>query len=212
MLRRNLRVSTALMTLLMLLAGCCCLGCSSFWLLPPSVPISCGYIRGVTYTNVDKFLSSTCCPKHCVARCTDSCSDDRGNKGVVVATVQNLDNLKVTTPLGRLLTEMISTRLTQHHMKVYHLRMHPTDTLIREGEGEFLQSRDVTRLTAAHDVAGMVLSTYSLAADVVHVSMKMVLVEDQSVAAAWEFSLDAGDAEVADLLKQRGQQRGRVWC
>ncbi|MDP6928775.1 MAG: FlgO family outer membrane protein [Planctomycetota bacterium] len=204
MLRRDFRVSTALMTLLILLAGCCCLGCCGFWRPPPTVPVSCGYIRGETYKNVDKFLSSSCCPKHCVARCTDPCSGDRGSKGVVVATVQNLDYLKITTPLGRLLTEMISTRLTQHRMKVYHLRMHPTDTLIREGEGEFLQSRDVTRLTATHDVAGMVLSTYSVAADVVHVSMKMVLVDDQSVAAAWEFSLDAEDPEVADLLKQRG--------
>ena len=168
----------------------------------PRLPYYAGQdVRGVSYRAVDKLLRTSRCPKDCIGVCGER--DLCRAKGLVVATVQNLDNLKTTTGLGRLLKEFLSTRLTHHGYRVYHMRAQSSDAMIIERSGEFLQSRDVRRIKPLHEVGGVLLSNYIVAADKVHVSLKLLTAEDQSVLSAWDYQLEADDPQVADLLKGR---------
>ena len=117
---------------------------------------------------------------------------------LLVATVVDVNNVNGTTMLGRVLSEFISSRVTQCSIDV----IHPTvrdDHLLIQSAGQFLLSRNVKSLEADYNAKTALVSTYAVAGDTVHVSMKLVSTVSNSTLAATDFVIYQS-AVVRDML------------
>ncbi|MBC8371371.1 MAG: hypothetical protein H8E25_15320 [Planctomycetes bacterium] len=120
---------------------------------------------------------------------------------LLVATVVDVNNVNGTSMLGRVLSELISTRVTQSDIDV----IHPTvrdDHLLIQSSGQFLLSRDVKNLDVDYNAKSALVSTYAVAGDTVRVSMKLVSTISNSTLAATDFVLYQNTV-VNDMLGTR---------
>ncbi|MDR2050686.1 MAG: hypothetical protein LBQ63_02810 [Deltaproteobacteria bacterium] len=121
--------------------------------------------------------------------------------GILVATMVDLDDFDKTTPLGRVVMQQISSRLSQHGFKVLEPRLSSTLRFDKKS-GEFMLTRESLLLLAGnHDAHAVLVGTYSLGRDRVFLSVRAVRLQDSAVLAAYEYYLPRSD-DVAALLEQ----------
>ncbi len=126
--------------------------------------------------------------------------------GILAATMVNLDNLDESSSFGRLVMQQIASRLGQYGYRVMDVRLR-ADMSIRP-DGEFMLSRDVSKLMQANYGAEAVLvGTYSVAAGKVYCSVRVLRLSDSAVVAAYEYYLPR-KGDTARLL--RGSGNGAV--
>lgn len=107
---------------------------------------------------------------------------------ILVATLADVDNLERSTPFGRVTMQQVASRLGQHGYRVLEARMGRALTFTPQGE--FLLSRDATRLMQAeYDAQAALVGTYSLAGGTAYVSLRVVRLDDAAVMAAYEYHL-----------------------
>jgi TolB-like protein len=92
---------------------------------------------------------------------------------ILVATLVTLEDLGSSSNLGRLVSEQLSSRLTQHGYLVPELNLRGT-VLIRSEQGELLLSRDVRQVALSHHAQAVLVGTYAVGADVVYVHVELV--------------------------------------
>lgn len=92
---------------------------------------------------------------------------------IVVATLVKLDNLGASSNLGRLISEQLSSRLTQLGYAVPELKLRGA-IFVRSDVGELLLSRDVRQIALSHHAQAILVGTYALGADVVYVHAELV--------------------------------------
>jgi len=107
---------------------------------------------------------------------------------IIVATMVDIDALERSSRLGRLVSEQISTRLTQLGYSVVEMRLR-NGIYIRESEGELLLSRDVRVLSQNHSAQVVVVGSYAAAANHVYLTLKAVTPADNRVIAATNYLL-----------------------
>lgn len=78
---------------------------------------------------------------------------------VIVASAQNNDQLSQVCPQGRLVSDIVSSRLTQHGFPVTEVRL--TQALRINKEGETILSRELGALAKAAKAEVVVTSTWS---------------------------------------------------
>ena len=105
---------------------------------------------------------------------------------LLVATVVDVNNVNGTAMLGRQLMEFISSRVTQSSIDVIHATTRD-DHLLIQSAGQFLLSRDVKNLEMDYNAKTALVSTYAVAGDTVHVSIKLVSTVSNSTLAATDF-------------------------
>jgi len=69
------------------------------------------------------------------------------NDTILVASFVNINNLKESSTLGRMLSEHVASRLAQHGYKVIDMRLITKSVFMQEGKGEFLLSRDLREVS-----------------------------------------------------------------
>lgn len=116
---------------------------------------------------------------------------------ILVATLVNIDDLKGSR-LGRLLAEQVGTQLANSGLAVVELKLRGT-LFVREGEGEFLLSRELRELTLSHQAQAVVVGTYAPSLQNVYITLKIVSAADSQVIAAHDFTLPL-DGNVRSLL------------
>lgn len=92
---------------------------------------------------------------------------------IVVATLVKLNNLSASSNLGRLISEHLSSRLTQLGFAVPELKLRGI-IFVRAGSGELLLSNDVRDIAQSHHAQAVVVGTYAIGADVVYVHTELV--------------------------------------
>lgn len=78
---------------------------------------------------------------------------------VIVASAQNNDELRQVCPQGRLVSDIVSSRLTQHGFPVTEVRL--TQVLRITKEGETILSRELGELAKAAKADAVVTATWS---------------------------------------------------
>lgn len=119
-------------------------------------------------------------------------------QAVIVGTVVQVDRLDASSRLGRLISEQVAGRLTQHGLRVAELRLRETLAL-RQGQGTLVLSRNAYEVSRAHAAQAVVAGTYAVAAGAVFVSMKLIAPQGNTVLAAYDYTLPL-DGTVRSLL------------
>lgn len=122
---------------------------------------------------------------------------------LLVATMVNIDSMKQSSRLGRLVSEQYATRLTQLGYHVVEMKLRE-DVYIREGTGELLLSRDVRDLAEKHyNAQVVVVGSYAVASGYVYLTLKAVTVADNRIIAAVNYLLPLTDNNRALLSPPR---------
>lgn len=141
------------------------------------------------YSAVEQLISSTTVPI---------------NKSipVLVATLVNIDALNSSSRFGRLISEQVSTRLSQQGFNVIEMRIR-SDIYIREGSGEMMLSRDVRDLSKNYQAQVVVVGNYALASGYVYLTLKVVTLADNRIIAAVNYALPLTENNLAMLSLQK---------
>lgn len=127
---------------------------------------------------------------------TDDLSRDRR---VLVGTLVDLNNMERTSMFGRVMSELLSSRLTQRGYKVIQANIRDKSVLVRPGEGQFLLTRDMKELAQDYNVGAVFVGTYGRAGDKVYISVRIVNADYNTTSAAIDFDLPVG-SRVAGLF------------
>jgi len=122
-----------------------------------------------------------------------------GQSVVLVATVVNVNDLSRAAPLGRTLSEQYASTLVGAGLNVKELKLRG-DVFVKEGTGELLLSREIKDIAKSHNASMVLVGTYSSAASVTYVSLKLVRTEDGRILNGHDYALP-NDRDVQRLLQ-----------
>ena len=118
---------------------------------------------------------------------------------VLVATVVNVNDLSRSTPLGRTLSEQYASQLVASGFNVKELKLRG-DVFVKEGTGELMLSREIKDIARSHRAALVLVGTYSPAATMTFISLKLVRTEDGQIIRSQDYALP-NDRDVMRLLQ-----------
>lgn len=121
-----------------------------------------------------------------------------GQSPVLVSTVVNVNNMMVTAPLGRTLSEQYSAAMVNHGLNVTEMKLRD-NLYIREETGELMLSREIKDIARSHKAALVLVGTYSTAKTMTLVSIKLVRTEDARIVSAYNYAIP-NDADTLKLL------------
>lgn len=124
-----------------------------------------------------------------------------GDAPILVATVVNINDLRVSAPLGRTLSEQYVSQLVMRGFNVKELKLRG-DVFVQEGTGELLLSREIKDIARSHSATMVLVGTYSTAASLTYISLKLVRTEDSRIIRAHDYALP-NDRDVKRLLQAR---------
>ena len=127
-------------------------------------------------------------------------SDSSASAPFVVATLVNIDQLEQSSTLGRLISEQVSSRLSQMGQQVVELKLR-NGIYMKRNEGEFLLTREIKEVATAHRAQAVVLGTYAESASYIHVSLKLVNPANSMILAAHDYALPL-DRQVRSMLRK----------
>ena len=118
---------------------------------------------------------------------------------VLVATVVNVNDLRRAAPLGRTLSEQYASFMVTNGFNVKELKLRG-DVFVREDTGEMMLSREIKDIAKIHSAGLVLVGTYSAAAQVTFVSLKLVRTDSGQIVRGYDYALP-NDADVAKLLQ-----------
>lgn len=121
-------------------------------------------------------------------------------RGVLVSTIVDINDLDRSNALGRLLSEQISSRLSQHGVAVNELKLRG-NLYVSKSQGELLLSREIKDISATQNADFLVTGTYAVSTDSVYVTVKLLRATDSRVLNAFNFNLAKSPA-VSGLLNR----------
>lgn len=151
-------------------------------------------LRTANYAAADELMKSLALP---------ASTSNRGSGGdapLIVATLANIDALEQSSTLGRFISEQVASRLTQSGRSVVELKVR-NGIYMKRNEGEFLLTREIREVAAAHKAQGVIVGTYAESSSFVHVTLKLVDPSNSLVLAAYDYSLPL-DRQVKSMLKK----------
>lgn len=113
-------------------------------------------------------------------------------KPVLVTTLADLTNLEESSPLGRLIAEQMVSRLANAGYLVNELKLRQ-GLLVREGEGQFILSRDGRQIAQAAGAQAVIAGTYTQAKTGIYVNLKMIQASDGRILGAHDYLLPLDD-------------------
>lgn len=151
-------------------------------------------LRQVNYAAADELL------KRIPFAYTSSNRPGAGDAPIIVATLANIDALDQSSTLGRTISEQVASRVAQMGRSVIELKVR-NGIYIKRNEGEFLLTRELKEVAAAHKAQGVIVGTYAESASFVHVTLKVVDPSTSLVLAAHDYTLPL-DKQIKSMLKR----------
>jgi len=123
------------------------------------------------------------------------------DKPLIMATIVNIDSLDQSSTLGRLISEQISTRLSQGGLKMLEMKLR-NSVYLKRGQGEMMLTREIGEVAQNHNAQAVVVGSYAETSDAVFVNVKVVQPQNNFVLAGHDFVL-AKEGVVRSMLLQR---------
>jgi TolB-like protein len=118
---------------------------------------------------------------------------------VVVTTFVNLDNMKETSSLGRLIAENLIHELQVRGWKVFDIRL--ARDIVVKPQGEFSITRDIKNIRNYYRVNSVITGTYAITSNSVIVNARIIDVKSGVVVSTGQIVLPIED--VSSLLSDR---------
>ena len=124
--------------------------------------------------------------------------DKEASIPVVVATLSNIDVMEHTNRFGRVLTEQISSRVSQLGMTTSELKLRKSlnvkQTIGNMSQGgEYILSRDINDIRTEYKVGYALTGTYGIAEENVMVNLKLIDIKSGHIIAATDYNVDIDD-------------------
>ncbi|TSE20182.1 hypothetical protein Talka_01077 [Tepidimonas alkaliphilus] len=123
---------------------------------------------------------------------------------VLVATVVDVNDLRVSSPLGRTLSEQYASAIAAAGVDVREMKLRG-EVFVREQTGELLLSREIKDIAHSHHARSVLVGTYSVAGNVVYISIKLVRTDTSQILRGYDYALPL-DAEVKRLVRRPGAE------
>ena len=125
---------------------------------------------------------------------------------IVVTTFVNLDNMKETSSLGRLIAENLIHELQVRGWKVFDIRL--AKDIVVKPQGEFSITRDIRNIRNYYRVNSVISGTYAITSNSVIVNARIIDVKSGVVVSTGQIILPIED--VASLLADRSSSGNTV--
>jgi TolB-like protein len=112
-------------------------------------------------------------------------------KPILVATLVDVADMQHSSNLGRIVSEQVSSRLTQLGYQTREMKFRGS-FLVQRGGGEFVLSRALRDISQKQDAQAVVAGVYAVAQDGVYVTLRMVRATDSAVIASYDYRLPLG--------------------
>lgn len=112
---------------------------------------------------------------------------------VIVTSFQNLDNMKETSGLGRIIAENLMYELQTKKWNIIDIRL-GKDILINES-GEFSLSRDVKKIKETYNIGTIVTGTYTVANDNIVINARAIDINTALVVSSGQILLPISGIE-----------------
>ncbi|BBO85604.1 hypothetical protein DSCO28_61700 [Desulfosarcina ovata subsp. sediminis] len=109
---------------------------------------------------------------------------------IISASLVNINDLEESCPLGRLISEQVSSRVARHGYHVLEMKLRQRSVYIKKGQGEFLLSREIKELSKTHNSAFVIVGTYAVAEGSVYVSIRVVDAVENTIVTGCEYQLE----------------------
>lgn len=117
------------------------------------------------------------------------------------ATFVDINNLEVSSPLGRVIGEQLGSKFAQQGFTVIELKMR-SNIFVKEGAGEFMLSRSIKEISQSHNAAAVIVGTYAVARQSVFVQARLIRATDNLILASYDYVLPLGPDVKALLAAQ----------
>jgi len=108
---------------------------------------------------------------------------------IIAASLVNINNLKESCSLGRIVSEQMVGRLAQHGFKVIEMKLRQDSVFIKQNEGEFLLTRELQNISENHHAGAVLVGTYAVSKYVVFISVRIVQTSTNTVIASYDYQL-----------------------
>jgi hypothetical protein len=119
---------------------------------------------------------------------------------LLVATIVDVNDLRVSSPLGRTLSEQYSSAAAAAGIDVREMKLRG-DVFVREQTGELLLSREIKDIARVHQATAVLVGTYSVAGQYVYVNVKLVRSETGQILRGYDYALPM-DRDVQRLVRK----------
>jgi len=109
-------------------------------------------------------------------------------KPVLVTSLADLNNLELSSPLGRVTSEQLASRLVGSGYAVVEVNM-GNRLRINRGTGQLILSRDVRQLSRKSGAQAVVAGTFTVSHDDIFVNLKLLRADDGRVLTAHDYVL-----------------------
>lgn len=107
---------------------------------------------------------------------------------IIVVSVVNMNQLNKTSSFGRLVSEQVSSRMSQLKYNVVELKLR-NDILVKNNQGEFLLTREVKDLASSVNAEAVVVGTYVENKNDIYVNLKVVRPSNNVVLAGYSYAI-----------------------
>jgi TolB-like protein len=114
----------------------------------------------------------------------------KSDASIITASFVNINNLEESCPLGRVISEQISSRIAQHGLRILELKLRQNSVYIKKGKGEFLLSRKIKEISESYNGDYVMVGTYTMAEKSIYISARIVNTTDNSVTTGCDFQLE----------------------
>jgi len=120
---------------------------------------------------------------------------------LLAATFVDINNLDVSSGLGRVIGEQLGSKFAQQGFTVVELKMR-NNIFIKEGSGEFALSRSIREISQSHNAAAVIAGTYAVARQSVYVQARLIRAIDNLILGSYDYVLPLGPDAKALLAAQ----------
>ena len=119
---------------------------------------------------------------------------------ILSTSLADINDLSKTTTLGRVISEQLSSRLSDQGFKLKEIKMRDNVFISEDIGGEFTLSRRLKVLSKSHDATAILAGTYAIGSQTIYVNVRLIDTTDNIVLATADFQLPL-DADMRALTQ-----------
>jgi TolB-like protein len=121
-----------------------------------------------------------------------------GGGTFLVSTLADINRLEQSSTLGRLISEQLSSRISQRGISVVEMKLR-NNVFIKQNQGEFLLTREIRELATVHNAGAVLVGTYADGNTSAFVSLKLINPTNGVILSSHDYALPM-DRQVRRLL------------